>query len=172
MATTGMHKYTVAEGVNLQLGQNGFDVLSSEATVTGNWVAIYNSSADTCQIDATSAIGDSLTNFELLSGDVIYGNFTAITVDTASKFVSSITQDVAFWKGAILSADEVYNLFTRVSDPSQTQGKYLKAWWTLNAKSATGSNNVLDEMGTHHGTTSGLADSDFDTADEPSPTGV
>ena len=42
MATTGMHKYTVAEGVNLQLGQNGFDVLSSEATVTGNWVAIYN----------------------------------------------------------------------------------------------------------------------------------
>ena len=85
MSTTGMHKYTVAEGVNLQLGQNGFDVLSSEATVTGNWVAIYNSSADTCQIDASSAIGDSLSNFVLLSGDVIYGNFTSITCETASR---------------------------------------------------------------------------------------
>ena len=87
MATIGINKYTVAEGVNVQLGQNGFDKVDQGSAETGNWVAIYNPDASAVQIDATSAIGDSLTNFELLSGDVIYGNFTAITVDTSSKFV-------------------------------------------------------------------------------------
>ena len=153
---------------------------SAQASVSSNtdldhnvWyhiAATYDVSTTTGKIyvdGVLSATNTSQTAPTQYTGDVHVGSS-----DTASKFVSSITQDVAFWKGAILSADEVYNLFTRVSDPSQTQGKYLKAWWTLNAKSATGSNNVLDEMGTHHGTTSGLADSDFDTADEPSPTGV
>tara|TARA_R100000808_G_C2147729_1_gene155746 strand:+ start:345 stop:623 length:279 start_codon:yes stop_codon:yes gene_type:complete len=87
MATKGIHKYTVAEGINLQLGQNGFDKVDQGSDETGHWVAIYNPDANAVAIDATSAIGDSLTDFNLLSGDVIYGNFTAITVDTAGKFV-------------------------------------------------------------------------------------
>lgn len=83
----GIQKYTVQEGVNLQLGQAGFDKVDQGSAETGQWVAIYNPDAAAVQIDVTTSVGDDLTNFELLSGDMIYGPFTAITVDTSSKFV-------------------------------------------------------------------------------------
>tara|TARA_R100001594_G_scaffold135753_1_gene177686 strand:- start:140 stop:421 length:282 start_codon:yes stop_codon:yes gene_type:complete len=81
----GLHKYTVQEGVNLQLGQAGFDLIAAGSTSaeTGTYVAIYNSSTNNATIDATSAVGDSLSSFVLLSGDIIYGNFTSIDCDTA-----------------------------------------------------------------------------------------
>ena len=87
MATTnnGIHKYTVQEGVNLQLGQAGFDLIAAGATSpeTGTYIAIYNSSAVSATVTATSAIGDNLSSFVLLSGDIIHGNFTSIDCDTA-----------------------------------------------------------------------------------------
>lgn len=80
-------KYTVAEAMNLKLGQNGFDKIDQGSAETGHWCAIYNYDGSAVQIDVTSAVGDSLTNFALPAGDTIYGNFTAITVDTSSKSV-------------------------------------------------------------------------------------
>ncbi len=85
----GLHKYTVQEGVNLQLGQAGFDVIAAatNGAQTGNWVAIYNSSDSVANIDATCAVGDNLVDFQLLSGDIIYGNFTSVTCDTSDVIV-------------------------------------------------------------------------------------
>ena len=91
MASTnnGIHKYSVQEGVNLQLGQAGFDVIAAgtTATETGTYIAIYNSSAVNATINATSAVGDSLSSFVLLSGDMIYGNFTDVDCDTADVVI-------------------------------------------------------------------------------------
>ena len=81
----GIHKYTVAESNNLQIGQGGFDLVAQGSAENGQWVAIYNPDAAAIQIDTVSPVGDSLTNFSLLSGHTIYGNFTTVTVDTAGK---------------------------------------------------------------------------------------
>ena len=81
----GIHKYTCQEASNLQIGQAGFDVISTATTETGNWVAIYNSSADTCTITTISPVGDNLSSFVLLSGDMIYGNFTSVECETGSR---------------------------------------------------------------------------------------
>ena len=43
MANEGLHKYTVQEGVNATLGQNGIDVFansSEPSNETGTWVAL------------------------------------------------------------------------------------------------------------------------------------
>ena len=88
MATKGIHKYTVAEAVNLQLGQNGFDLIAqADGATSGNWIAVYNPDDAEQQIDATSAIGDSLSNMLLCANGIIYGNFTSITAETSSKSV-------------------------------------------------------------------------------------
>tara|TARA_R100001594_G_scaffold18106_1_gene36261 strand:- start:3075 stop:3356 length:282 start_codon:yes stop_codon:yes gene_type:complete len=83
----GIHKYTVAESNNLQIGQGGFDLIAQGSSDgnSGQWVAIYNPDAAAIVIDTTSPVGDSLTNFSLLSGHTIYGNFTSVTVDTVGK---------------------------------------------------------------------------------------
>tara|TARA_R100001594_G_scaffold29316_1_gene54803 strand:- start:1958 stop:2269 length:312 start_codon:yes stop_codon:yes gene_type:complete len=81
-----IHKYTVAEGVNLQLGQNGFDIIAeSDGAVTGHWVAVYNPNDTHIAIDVTSAIGDSLTALDLCSNGILYGNFTTVECEESSK---------------------------------------------------------------------------------------
>ena len=86
MATIGLHKYTVAEATNLQLGQNGFDVIAeSDGAVTGNWIAVYNPNDAHISIDVTSAIGDNLTALDLCSNGILYGNFTTVECEESSK---------------------------------------------------------------------------------------
>ena len=84
----GIHKYTVSEGVNLQLGQAGFDVITQgDGAQSGHWIAVYIPDDAEQQIDATSAIGDSISNLMLCANGIIYGNFTSITAETSSKSV-------------------------------------------------------------------------------------
>ena len=86
MATKGLHKYTVAEATNLQLGQNGFDVIAeADGAVTGYWIAIYNPMDDSVPVDFTSAIGDSATALSIPTNGIIYGNFTSIECEESSK---------------------------------------------------------------------------------------
>ena len=82
----GLHKYTVQEGTNLQLGQAGFDVIAeSDGAVTGNWVAIYNPMDDSVPVDFTSAVGDSAIALSIPTNGIIYGNFTSIECEEGSK---------------------------------------------------------------------------------------
>ena len=85
----GIHKYTCQEASNLQIGQAGFDVIASGSTaaITGNYIAIYNSSDSAATINATSAVGDNLSSLALWSGDMIYGNFTEIDCDTSHVII-------------------------------------------------------------------------------------
>ena len=87
MATSS--KLSTNQAQNIQLGQAGFDVIAAGTTAaeTGTYIAIYNSSAANATINATSAIGDSLSSFVLLSGDMVYGNFTSIDCDTADVVI-------------------------------------------------------------------------------------
>ena len=101
MATTGMHKYTVAEGVNLQLGQNGLDVVAEHDTNTqspgsGSWIALQcvaavtpGTTAYSAQfvqiVSAASNIGDDLGTIFLSPGDVVHGNFSGVVNHTNSN---------------------------------------------------------------------------------------
>ena len=98
------------------------------------------------------------------TGDIHVGSS-----NTGSKFVSAVQSEIAFWKGTLLSADDIIEIYDGAPD-LKLFAPLPTAYWLLDEKSASGSDNVIDEMETHHGTSSGLADADFDTVD--SPTGV
>ena len=86
MANEGLTKYTVQEASNLKLGQLGFDVIAeSDGAQTGNWIAIHNPDASSMVIDATSAIGDSITALDLVANGIIYGQFTTVECEEAGK---------------------------------------------------------------------------------------
>ena len=157
---------------------------SAQASVSSNtdldhnvWyhiAATYDVSTTTGKIyvdGVLSATNSSLVNPTQYTGDIHIGSS-----NTSSKFVSSVTSDIAFWKGVVLPAETISLLSSRSISPPEagdlsTSGNLLKGWWRLDRLSATGSNNVLDESGNdNHGTSSGLADSDFQTND--SSTGV
>ena len=131
--------------------------------------ATYDVSATTGKIyvDGTlSATNTSLNVPTQYTGDVHVGSS-----NTSSKFVSSVTSEVAFWKGTVLTDYEISSLARRQNNPKTVQPSSLNGYWSLDLLSETGSNKVLDFSGNgNHGTSSGLADSDFDTTD--SPTGV
>jgi len=126
--------------------------------------ATYDVSTTTGKIyvdGVLSATNTSLTAPTQYTGDVHVGSS-----DAGSKFVSSVTSEVAFWKGTILDSDDIEFLWNNKPDlvnfiPLPT------AYWLLDETSSTGSDKVIDEIGNHHGTSSGLADSDFDTEDNP-----
>jgi hypothetical protein len=96
-----LHKYTAAEAANLQLFQNGFDVVGEHNSTAQTpdegsyWVALQCVAAVTpgttaytaqfCQITATSNTGDDLTSVFLQPGDTIYGQFTSVVNHTNSN---------------------------------------------------------------------------------------
>ena len=130
--------------------------------------ATYDVSTTTGKIyvdGVLSATNSSLVNPTQYTGDIHIGSS-----NTSSKFVSSVTNDLAFWKGVVLSADDILILAERGTDANGVEPDYLKAYWRLDDHSETGTDKVIDEMGSHHGTSSGLTDSDFETTD--TPTGV
>ena len=89
----GIHKYTVAESGNVQLGQAGYDVVTA-ATVNQttnpntNWVAIQLivGTTITTATSVDTDIWDSLSGLEVPAGTTIYGRWSVITIgscDTA-----------------------------------------------------------------------------------------
>ena len=86
----GIHKYTVAEATNLQLGQKGALVIPNGDTDahTGPFVAITALSAaviDTseCDISLLDGAGGSLpATIPIPAGTTIYGIFTSIELDS------------------------------------------------------------------------------------------
>ena len=95
-----LHKYTANEALNLLLGQNGFDVISEHDTTvvapdTGTWVAIQAIGKDSSgtteflKLKVTSNIGDDITSafFNLIPGEILYGNFSGIVNHTDSTAV-------------------------------------------------------------------------------------
>jgi len=99
----GINKYTVAESNNLQLGQNGFDVVAEHDSNTqspdsGSWIALQcvggvvpSGTAFALQfvrlVSAASNIGDDLGATFLEPGDIVYGNFSGVVNHTDSTAI-------------------------------------------------------------------------------------
>jgi N-acetylmuramic acid 6-phosphate (MurNAc-6-P) etherase len=93
----GLNKFTVQEGVNAQLGQGGYDIVTNAAVSAHTYVAITilvgtevisgNTASGT--VTATSidtSIWDTITTTEVPVGCTIYGRWSAVTIgpnDTA-----------------------------------------------------------------------------------------
>ena len=95
-----LHKYRINEALNLLIGQNGFDVIAEHDTTvvapdTGTWVAIQALGKDSSgtteflKLKVTSNIGDDITSafFNLIPGEILYGNFSGIVNHTDSTAV-------------------------------------------------------------------------------------
>ena len=93
-----INKYTTSEALNLQLGQNGFDVVAEHDTNTqtpdsGNRIALQaisltasSPAATYCKIKVSSNVWDSHTSADLflIPGDILYGNFSGVINHTDS----------------------------------------------------------------------------------------
>ena len=93
----GLNAYTASEGINVQLGQAGWDIVTNATVNAHTYVAITilvgseviadNTASGT--VTATSAntdLGDSLSSLEVPEGCTIYGRWSAVTIganDTA-----------------------------------------------------------------------------------------
>ena len=93
----GLNAYTAQEGISLQLGQGGWDIVSNATVNSHTYVAITvlvgteviadNTASGT--VTATSVdtdLGDSLSSLEVPEGCTIYGKWSAVTIganDTA-----------------------------------------------------------------------------------------
>ena len=95
-----LHKYRINEALNLLIGQNGFDVIAEHDTNTStpdtkSWVAIQALGKDSSgtteflKLKVTSNIGDDITSayFNLIPGEILYGNFSGIINHTDSTAV-------------------------------------------------------------------------------------
>ena len=82
----GIHKYTVAEGVGLQLGQAGFKELTGAGnTGDGTFAAFYitgSNADDQATIAATTHVGDDMTACNFTTGSLVYGPFKKITMSS------------------------------------------------------------------------------------------
>jgi hypothetical protein len=97
MAIGGIGQYTSSEGVSLQLGQGGWDIVTNATVNDHTYIAITvlvgtevigdNTASGT--VTATSvdtSLGDSLSSLEVPEGCTIYGRWSAVTIganDTA-----------------------------------------------------------------------------------------
>ena len=93
----GLNAYTASEGINVQLGQAGWDIVTNATVNAHTYVAITilvgteviaaNSASGT--VTATSVdtdLGDSLSSLEVPVGCTIHGRWSAVTIganDTA-----------------------------------------------------------------------------------------
>jgi len=84
---SGLHKYTVQEGINAQLGQGGYDIVEA-ATVNQStnpnteWVAItfIVGTTLTTATAVDNTIWDDIDGLEVPAGTTIYGRWNVITV--------------------------------------------------------------------------------------------
>ena len=95
----GNKKYTVQEGVNLQLGQAGYDYTTGTATISnGPYIAftvlqgdddagdsaLENGMAQVTLTSADTNIWDTVTDGQFPVGATIYGRWTSLTVTGAT----------------------------------------------------------------------------------------
>jgi len=82
----GLHRLSVQEANNAQLGQGGFKELDSAGnTGDGNFCAfqiISPTAGDVATVGATCHTGDDLTATSLIAGTIIYGPFKKITMSS------------------------------------------------------------------------------------------
>ena len=90
-------KYTVAEAVNYQLGQGGYDIVTNATVNSDTYIAITilvgteviadNTASGTVTATAVdTSVGDSLSSLEVPEGCTIYGRWSSVTIganDTA-----------------------------------------------------------------------------------------
>jgi hypothetical protein len=79
--------YTVAEGMNAQLGQNGAIIIDGTAEIAGPFVAVMgleDSVVDTSECDVTWLSGTVPATFKIPAGGTIYGRFASIELDSGS----------------------------------------------------------------------------------------
>ena len=90
-------KYTVAEAVNHQLGQGGYDIVTNATVNSDTYIAITilvgteviadNTASGTVTATVVdTSIGDSLSSLEVPVGCTIYGRWSSVTIganDTA-----------------------------------------------------------------------------------------
>jgi hypothetical protein len=99
----GMHKYSVQEGINTQLGQAGADVVTAttinQTTNSGiTWVAITvltgntddgkNSTAAITTTSVDTSIWDSLSTTAVPVGTTIYGRWSIVTAGTGDTIIA------------------------------------------------------------------------------------
>ena len=93
----GLQQYSASEGINVKLGQAGWDIVTNATVNAHTYVAITvlvgteviadNTASGT--VSATSVdtdLGDSLSSLEVPEGCTIYGRWSAVTIganDTA-----------------------------------------------------------------------------------------
>ena len=95
----GLNAYTASEGINVQLGQAGWDIVAGGQTVNshtyvaitvlvGSEVIADNSASGT--VSATSVdtdLGDSLSTVEVPEGCTIYGRWSAVTMGSSDTAI-------------------------------------------------------------------------------------
>ena len=115
----------------------------------------------------------STTTGRIYLNGVLSKSSTSVTAPTAytndvglggwTPYVSSKVSDVAFWNGTVLTAAEILELSMRKNYHSYNITP--TAYYRLDENSKSGSNNVLDVLENHHGTSSNMLDADFTTSD-------
>ena len=97
-------KYTVAEAVNHQLGQGGYDIVTNATVNSDTYIAITilvgtevisgNTASGTVTATVVdTSIGDSLSTLEVPVGCTIYGRWSSVTLganDTAIVYRGQI----------------------------------------------------------------------------------
>jgi len=93
----GLNAYTAQEGISLQLGQGGWDVVNNATIYSNTYVAITilvgtevisgnTASGTVTAVSVDTELGDSMTTVEVPVGCTIYGRWSSITIganDTA-----------------------------------------------------------------------------------------
>tara|TARA_R110002167_G_scaffold2795_1_gene13731 strand:- start:43 stop:342 length:300 start_codon:yes stop_codon:yes gene_type:complete len=93
----GLNAYTAQEGISLQLGQGGWDVVNNATINSNTYVAITilvgtevisgnTASGTVTAVSVDTELGDSMTTVEVPVGCTIYGRWSSITIganDTA-----------------------------------------------------------------------------------------
>ena len=91
-----LYKYSAQEASNLLIGQNGFDVIAEHDTNYSNpsWIAIQALGKDSSgtteflKLKVQSNVGDDVSSFfNLIPGEILYGNFSGILNHTDSTAV-------------------------------------------------------------------------------------
>jgi len=77
----GIKKFDVKEAGNLQFGQVGFEhITDTSAHATYLVYALKAVNGNAVVATAVSALGDNLSGVTILEGDIIYGNFSSVTL--------------------------------------------------------------------------------------------
>jgi|TARA_R110000764_G_scaffold237277_1_gene333277 hypothetical protein len=93
----GLNAYTAQEGISLQLGQGGWDIVNNATVNAHTYVAITvlvgteviadnTASGTVTAVSVDTELGDSLSTVEVPEGCTIYGRWSSITIganDTA-----------------------------------------------------------------------------------------